>query len=231
MVARAPSFRSVAQKIFEMLDGRTWLGHNIVRFDIPQLTKHFEAAGLRTPRPAGVIDTLSLLKTHFGKRAGDLKMASLGRFFGQGEEQHRALADARMTLNVIKHAGAVLFLERSTAEASKEACFDSEDIVQQPIAVHELQRLECSDTAAGKVALDAPDGCSYAQAEQQDGTQDSEQGNAAATTEVTSGGLTDAQREQVARNRARAMELRTKKLSERLRLLLQLQQHHSSRLG
>ena len=54
MVARAPTFRSVAQRIFDMLNGRIWLGHNIVRFDIPQLRKHFDLAGLAAPQPAGV---------------------------------------------------------------------------------------------------------------------------------------------------------------------------------
>ena len=228
MVARAPSFRSVAPQIFDLLDGRTWLGHNILRFDIPQLTKHFEAAGLRAPRPAGVIDTLLLLKRHFGKRAGDLKMASLGRFFGQGEEQHRAMADARMTLNVIKHAGAIIFLERSAMEASDEIGFDLDDIIeQQPAAVDE--QLECSDSAEGEIAPDAANGYSFTQTESQERKQALKQTTLSTTTEVGSGGLTDAQREQVARNRARAMELRTKKLSERLRHLLQLQQQHTSR--
>ena len=111
MVAHAPAFRSVAQQIFDVLDGRIWLGHNIVQFDIPHLTRHFELAGLPVPQPLGVIDTLPLLREHFGKRAGNMTMASLGRFFGQGEEEHRALADARMTMEVVKHAGALLFLE------------------------------------------------------------------------------------------------------------------------
>jgi DNA polymerase III epsilon subunit-like protein len=120
MVAQAPEFHSVAQQIFDVLDGRIWLGHNIVRFDIPQLTRQFELAGLPAPQPAGVIDTLPLLREHFGKRAGDMKMASLGRFFGQGEEEHRALADARMTMEVVKHAGALLFLEERSAFAALE---------------------------------------------------------------------------------------------------------------
>lgn len=64
------------------------------------------------PTPAGVIDTLPLLRSHFGKhRAGDLKLSSLGHHFRLGEEKHRALADARMTLGVLRGAATVLFLE------------------------------------------------------------------------------------------------------------------------
>ena len=55
MVARAPMFRSVARQIFDLLDGRTWLGHNIVRFDIPQLTKHFKQIAFLKELPLGVL--------------------------------------------------------------------------------------------------------------------------------------------------------------------------------
>ena len=136
------------------------------------------------------------------------------------------MADARMTLNVIKHAGAIIFLERSAMEASDEIGFDLDDIIeQQPAAVDE--QLECSDSAEGEIAPDA--GYSCTQTESQERKQALKQTTLSTTTEVVSGGLTDAQREQVARNRARAMELRTKKLSARLRHLLQLQQQHTSR--
>jgi DNA polymerase III epsilon subunit-like protein len=129
MVAQAPPFRSVAKRIFDVLDGRIWLGHNIVRFDIPQLTKQFEMAGLPVPQPVNVTDTLPLLREHFGKRAGDMKMASLGRFFGMGEEEHRALADARMTMEVVKHAGALIFLEeRGCLPSHYDASSSSADL-------------------------------------------------------------------------------------------------------
>eukprot|EP01047_Picozoa_sp_COSAG01_P099670 COSAG01_NODE_29646_length_633_cov_0.855805_1_plen_187_part_10 len=59
-----------------------------------------------------MIDTLPLLRSHFGKhRAGDLKLSSLGHHFRLGEEKHRALADARMTLDVLRGAATVLCLE------------------------------------------------------------------------------------------------------------------------
>ena len=54
-----------------------------------------------------------------------MKMASLGHFFGLGVEEHRALADARMTLEVVRNAGCVCFLERGCA-----AAMDGEDTAE-----------------------------------------------------------------------------------------------------
>jgi len=116
MVAGAPSFSEVAGRIFRALDGRIWVGHNIDAFDVPRLKENFASVGMRPPRPAGVIDTLTLLRGTLGNRAGNLKMVTLGSYFGEGEEEHRALADARMTLNVLRSAGAVLFLEEAEPE-------------------------------------------------------------------------------------------------------------------
>ena len=117
VVSDAPVFAEVANRIHRALDGRIWVGHNIAAFDVKIINEQFEAIGQVAPKPAGMIDTLVLFRKHFGKRAGDLKMASLGRYFGQGIEQHRALADAQMTLNVLRNASAVLFLEQNAPEA------------------------------------------------------------------------------------------------------------------
>ena len=59
---------AVAEKIFWTLDGKVWCGHNIKQFDIPRLNEHFAAAGRPCPSPAGVIDTLPLLRRTFGTR-------------------------------------------------------------------------------------------------------------------------------------------------------------------
>lgn len=117
MVSEAPTFEDAANRIYRALDGRIWVGHNIIAFDAKIIKEHFAAIGQMAPRPAGIIDTLALFRETFGKRAGDMKMASLGRYFGQGTEQHRALADAQMTLNVLRNAGALLFLEEHAPEA------------------------------------------------------------------------------------------------------------------
>ena len=103
MADRAPPFFDVAPKIASILDGQIWCGHNIKAFDMPRLAEHFAAIGSPAPSAAGVIDTLPLLRKTFGaQRAGDLKLVSLGKHFGLGMEEHRALADAKMNWRVLQ---------------------------------------------------------------------------------------------------------------------------------
>ncbi|EMS46156.1 hypothetical protein TRIUR3_05428 [Triticum urartu] len=61
--------------------------------------------------PVAVVDSLSVLAQGFGRRAGDLKMATLAAYFGIGKQTHRSLDDVRMNLEVLKHCAAVLMLE------------------------------------------------------------------------------------------------------------------------
>nr|GEX46148.1 zinc finger, CCHC-type [Tanacetum cinerariifolium] len=91
-VSEAPSFEEVADKIFEILNA-------------------FEEIGRPAPEPVALIDSLWVLSEKFGKRAGNMKMASLASYFGLGEQKHRSLDDARMNLEVVKHCATVLFLE------------------------------------------------------------------------------------------------------------------------
>ncbi|XP_020103468.1 protein NEN4 [Ananas comosus] len=112
-VASAPPFADVASRIFEILNGRVWVGHNIQRFDCPRIREAFADIGQPPPEPTGVIDSLPLLTQGFGRRAGDLKMATLASYFGLGQQKHRSLDDARMNLEVIKHCATVLLLESS----------------------------------------------------------------------------------------------------------------------
>ncbi|CAN6340931.1 unnamed protein product [Urochloa humidicola] len=115
--ASAPTFQDVADKIFDILDGRVWAGHNIQRFDCPRIREAFADIGRAAPEPAGVIDSLNVLAADFGRRAGDLKMATLASYFGIGEQKHRSLDDARMNLEVLKHCATVLLLESTLPHA------------------------------------------------------------------------------------------------------------------
>jgi hypothetical protein len=90
-----------------------WAGHNIQRFDCPRIREAFADIGRPAPEPAGVIDSLNVLAADFGRRAGDLKMATLASYFGIGKQKHRSLDDARMNLEVLKHCATVLLLESS----------------------------------------------------------------------------------------------------------------------
>ncbi|KAM3198338.1 hypothetical protein ACQJBY_073470 [Aegilops geniculata] len=107
----APPFADVADDIFALLDGRVWAGHNIRRFDCHRVREAFAAAGRAAPVPVAVVDSLSVLARGFGRRAGDLKMATLAAYFGIGKQTHRSLDDVRMNLEVLKHCAAVLMLE------------------------------------------------------------------------------------------------------------------------
>ncbi|KAG8383486.1 hypothetical protein BUALT_Bualt04G0018300 [Buddleja alternifolia] len=112
-VAKAPLFDEVADKIFSILDGKIWAGHNIQRFDCVRIKEAFGEINRAAPVPAGIIDSLGVLTEKFGKRAGNMKMATLADYFGLGQQKHRSLEDVRMNLEVLKHCATVLFLESS----------------------------------------------------------------------------------------------------------------------
>ncbi|KAF0924205.1 hypothetical protein E2562_008502 [Oryza meyeriana var. granulata] len=112
-VASAPPFEDVADRIFAVLHGRVWAGHNIQRFDCHRIREAFAAIGRPQPEPVAVVDSLNVLAQDFGRRAGDLKMATLASYFGIGKQRHRSLDDARMNLEVLKHCATVLLLESS----------------------------------------------------------------------------------------------------------------------
>ncbi|KAE8706941.1 Protein NEN3 [Hibiscus syriacus] len=109
-VANAPAFEQVADKIFSLLNGRIWAGHNIQRFDCVRIKEAFADIGRPPPVSVGIIDSLGVLTDKFGKRAGNMKMASLATYFGLGQQKHRSLEDVRMNLEVLKHCATVLFL-------------------------------------------------------------------------------------------------------------------------
>ncbi|CAA6656574.1 unnamed protein product [Spirodela intermedia] len=117
-VSSAPDFEQVADHVYEILHGKVWAGHNILRFDCLRIREAFEAVGRPAPESVGTIDSLRLLSQRFGKRAGDMKMATLANYFGLGRQKHRSLDDVRMNLEVVKYCATVLFLESSLMECS-----------------------------------------------------------------------------------------------------------------
>uniref|UniRef100_A0A0D9XJK3 Exonuclease domain-containing protein n=1 Tax=Leersia perrieri TaxID=77586 RepID=A0A0D9XJK3_9ORYZ len=111
--SRAPPFRHVADDIHAILHGRIWAGHNIKIFDSNIIREAFYEIGRPPPESREMIDTYPLLRQQFGRRAGDMKMASLADYFGLGHQIHRSLVDVRMNIDVLKCCATVLFLEEN----------------------------------------------------------------------------------------------------------------------
>uniref|UniRef100_A0A1J3IAW4 Protein NEN1 n=1 Tax=Noccaea caerulescens TaxID=107243 RepID=A0A1J3IAW4_NOCCA len=112
-VESKPTFAEIADTVYDILHGRIWAGHNILRFDCARIREAFAEIGRQPPEPKGAIDSLTLLTQKFGRRAGDMKMATLATYFGLGKQTHRSLDDVRMNLEVLKYCATVLFLESS----------------------------------------------------------------------------------------------------------------------
>ncbi|KAF3962621.1 hypothetical protein CMV_012890 [Castanea mollissima] len=119
-VAFAPTFLQISDRVYDLLHGRIWAGHNIRRFDCEIIREAFAEIGKPAPEPKGTIDSLQLLTQKFGSRAGDMKMATLATYFGLGQQTHRSLDDVRMNLEVLKHCAAVLLLESSICNTAEE---------------------------------------------------------------------------------------------------------------
>ncbi|XP_054822216.1 protein NEN4 [Prosopis cineraria] len=128
-VKNAPSFEEVAEKIFSILNGRVWAGHNIQRFDCIRIKEAFDDIGRPAPIPVGIIDSLRILTEKFGRRAGNMKMATLASYFGLGEQKHRSLDDVRMNLEVLKHCATVLFLESSLPSTLQSRWYGTSNIM------------------------------------------------------------------------------------------------------
>ncbi|KAF9667741.1 hypothetical protein SADUNF_Sadunf15G0055000 [Salix dunnii] len=68
-VVSAPPFADIADTVYDILHGRIWAGHNIVRFDCVRIREAFAEIRRTAPEPKGTIDTLALLTQKFGRRA------------------------------------------------------------------------------------------------------------------------------------------------------------------
>lgn len=113
-VADKPKFEEVADKIYEMLNGRSWAGHNILRADCKWIREAFKDIGRPAPKPKQCFDSYELLEQKFRSRAGDMKMDTLANYFGLGSQQHRSLDDVLMNIEILKRCATVLFLEDSS---------------------------------------------------------------------------------------------------------------------
>ncbi|KAF8007853.1 hypothetical protein BT93_K1748 [Corymbia citriodora subsp. variegata] len=106
------SFSYIARTVYDMLNGRIWIGHNIKRHDRRLVELEFHKIGQSPPKPSDVIDTLELCERFRGE-AVNLKMKTLAKYFDLGEQIHRALDDVRLNLRLFVQCVAVSSLTES----------------------------------------------------------------------------------------------------------------------
>ena len=122
LVAKAPPFSEVAEKIYTLLQGRVFIAHN-VNFDYSFLKHHLAIAGFDLQ--CQKLCTVRLARKVFP----DLPSYSLGKLcrnFGiQVEQRHRAGRDADATVrlfNLMLDRDGKTFIEQFLKRGSKEQC-------------------------------------------------------------------------------------------------------------
>lgn len=95
-LADAPPFADVAEAVAGLLDGAVVLSHNVAH-DLAFLHRAFQDAGVAWPPPM-TADTLLMARRLFAFPKNDLR--SVASALGVPAPAHRALADARTTLDV-----------------------------------------------------------------------------------------------------------------------------------
>ncbi|KAF7838490.1 protein NEN1-like [Senna tora] len=155
-VASAPSFTEIADAVYDLLHGRIWAGHNILRFDCVRIRDAFAEINRPAPEPKGTIDSLVILTQRFGRRAGDMKMATLATYFGLGRQTHRSLDDVRMNFEVLKYCATVLFLESSLPEVfTADSCISPNATTQS--RSNRKSSPDSSDMKMDSVSLSSPE--------------------------------------------------------------------------
>jgi DNA polymerase-3 subunit epsilon len=111
MVTRAPPIAEVLPAFLAFAAGSVLAAHN-APFDIGFLTTACQRCGLRWPR-FRVVDTVALARDVLGEaEVADRKLATLAGHFGtRTHPEHRALADARATAEILQR-----LLDRLAAE-------------------------------------------------------------------------------------------------------------------
>jgi DNA polymerase III subunit epsilon len=100
MVAEAPSFEELAPQLFELLNGKIFVAHN-VNFDYSFLRHHFSAVGYELV--TNKLCTVRLSKKVF-PGIPSYSLGNLCRYFGITiQNRHRAGGDADATVRLLEH--------------------------------------------------------------------------------------------------------------------------------
>ncbi|CAA7022069.1 unnamed protein product [Microthlaspi erraticum] len=75
-----PKRDSYFKKIHDMLNNQIWIGHDIIKRDIPGLLALFKKVGAKFPTPKSVIDTVLFTSSNTSR-------AKLAVHFGLGEDK------------------------------------------------------------------------------------------------------------------------------------------------
>lgn len=108
MVAQAPRFEQVAKAIYQRLEGKLFVAHN-VRFDFGFIRNAFASLGF--PLSLELLCTVKLSRALYPEHKRHSLEAIIRRFGIQTDQRHRALADALATYT---------FLCRAVAEQPSE---------------------------------------------------------------------------------------------------------------
>ncbi|KAF8364703.1 hypothetical protein HHK36_033326 [Tetracentron sinense] len=154
-LASAPTFPQIAHQIYDLLHGRIWAGHNIVKWDCVRIREAFAEIGRQAPEPMRTIDSLELLTQKFGRRAGNMKLATLANYFDLGQQAHRSVDDVRLNIEVLKNCSMVLFLE-SSLNASPVGTNQNMNTLTSENESRNHQRAEILDPVEANIAQLAP---------------------------------------------------------------------------
>lgn len=100
--------KDACNRMFTILNGNRWMGHNLIGFDIPLMKKEFERQKVDIPSSSDVCDTLQLFRTLDIKtkipNIASLGLQSLRERFGLPiDNAHRAIGDCRTLIRVLKN--------------------------------------------------------------------------------------------------------------------------------
>eukprot|EP01105_Mastigella_eilhardi_P006576 TRINITY_DN1810_c0_g1_i1.p1 TRINITY_DN1810_c0_g1~~TRINITY_DN1810_c0_g1_i1.p1 ORF type:complete len:469 (-),score=147.55 TRINITY_DN1810_c0_g1_i1:1395-2633(-) len=153
MLVGLPRFEEVADRIHQIMHGKLWAGHNIDKFDNVRIRESFARINRPAPECCGSIDTLPLLAKLVQNRAGNLKLATLGRFFKLGEEQHRSESDIRMNIAVLKNCALTHVLEVNYGETQTVGITTS--TTAPPSPAHMPHRFHARHVSSDAIAEDS----------------------------------------------------------------------------
>lgn len=96
-VKDCPTFEEIAPRIYSLLNGRTWCGHNIIGYDSRVLIHAFTSRGIEPPSPSHVIDTLLSAREIIPGMTSYALGALCEHFNISTEGAHSAEGDVRQT--------------------------------------------------------------------------------------------------------------------------------------